>query len=837
MPLSAGRALSALLLAAALTVFGFGDPETERAEETPPGSVRATPARDPSSGYPAESAFSLALHIHGSMSEQFGSMEWHTAKAESLGVDVIWWSDHDGLLSNWRRMNRYDFESAVWEPGWLRWKEVDDAWPTNFRYWQTDSQSNAFVQTSISDTLAFEGSRSLVLETRGQPGPSFSTGYFDQTTMQLNNRYSLAKRLSLALALFPEVLDPVDARFVVEVELSDHPDGVKILRYVAGTMDGEGVHSIPISFTPGNWNEYLLPVTSDAIEHFSSGGMDTLRAEDNTLGMVRIGLETRNGTSARVLFDDYRILPDTALVDDVLLDRARDIESYYELLYPSVTQYVGTEISRFNAQPHLNGFAPDLQLVNYDGYGWSDTIYYAVDQIHDQGGALSLNHAFGTGFYNMWNPDETPEEQAVRHLYTKNLLIDVRAYGADLLEVGYRQRGGMQIEHFLDLWDALNGNSIWITGNGVSDTHGRGVHNLIGWGPDDGSLSTTNNFVTWLYTEALSEAGFVKAMKRGRAYFGDPYRWQGTLDLRSTDGFRMGQVVFTDRGQHELVAEVANVPGDVQVRLLQAEIREVPPGEYPTVNYLRDEILSGSVVGNTFTDTLSIDTALSSLVRIEVYDGAGEEMVYGNPLCFVRTPPARGIPPERVAVRVDDIRVLLADRFTLRGATFDLPSLQLTISGDEEPAGAGSLSIDPGGYGAPVGVTGATGWTYEEGILTLQGFSGPESTVRVSWNGTGAESPGADPTRFRMSLPRPSPFRESTTIEYALPREGPVRLEVLDIAGRRVRVLESGLREAGPHRVWWDGRAENGRPAAAGVYHLLLRSAEGDRVRRVVKIR
>jgi hypothetical protein len=795
------------------------------------------PASTLTPSYLPEESYSLALHIHGSMSEQYGSMEWHTAKAESLGVDIIWWSDHDWRLSNWRYLNKYNFETAEWNGSRTRWSEVDDAWTANHRYWQTDLPSMSIVQSSISDTLAFEGARSLVLETTGQPDTSFASGYLRQSTEMINNRYSLAKRVTLMFALYPEAIDLQDSRFVFQVELSDHPEGTKILRYIVGSMAGEGPHSTALAFTPGEWNEYTIDVTGDAIQHFSTGGIDTLRAEDNTLGMVWIGLETRNGAPARVLFDGYRIVPDSSLVDTALLNRARAMEDYYESLYPGVTHFTGTEISKYAAWPHLNGFAPNLQLVDYTGYAWTDSLWYAVDQIHAQNGAVSLNHVFGTGFNYIWDPYETPEERAARLLFTKRQMIPIRAWRTEILEVGYRRRAGMDLVHHLDIWDALVGNAIWLTGDGVTDSHGRGEHNLIGWGPDS-TLATTNNFVTWLATESFSEAGFVQALKRGRAWFGDPYRWQGALDLTTLDGFRMGQVVFTDRDEHELAVEVGSVPTDVQVRLLQMEIRENPPEEYTTMNVLRDEILAGVVANDTFTDTLTVDTSLPSFLRIEVYDGTGEEMVFSNPIHFVRAAPLLGIPAERVGVRIGEIRIFLAEEFTLTDAAFDSTSRILTVTGHEETSGLGTLTIDPGALGEPVAVSGAADWTWAAGTLTLSGFSGTGSVIQVAWAPTALPEPaGRGAGDLWLGPGRPNPFEAGTLAEYVLPGEGPVRLEIFDVAGRRIRVLKTGVRREGRHRVAWDGLDEAGETAASGIYWLRLSFHGDDRVRKVVKIR
>lgn len=787
--------------------------------------------------YPAESAYSLALHMHGSMSEQSGSWEWHTAKAESLGVDIIWWTDHDWRLSNDRAMKRYDFESAFWDSPGSRWKEPDSDFPGEFRFWELDVATLDFLHTSIADTLGFESARSFRLEATGDPGPAFRDGHVTQTCSDFQNHYSMAKHVKLRFRVFPEMLDAADARFVFEVELSDHPEGPKILRYVLGSTEGEGAHSIPLSFTPGMWNEYLVDVTEDAILHFSSGGIDSLRVLDNTLAFVRVELGCRSDSHALVFFDEYRIEPDPALVGNVLVGRAREMAAYYETLYPTVRHYVGTEISQFRAQPHMNGYAPNLSLVDYTGHIFSDSLYYAIDQIHAQGGAVSLNHLFGPQFYYQNNPNETPAQRALRRAYVKKSHINNRALGVDVLEVGYRQRGGCNLAEHLDLWDALNANMVFLTGNGVTDSHGRGYYQLIGWGPSEIGLSTTNNFVTWMWTEDLSEAGFVRSMKSGRAYFGDPYRWKGALDLRTMDGFRMGQVVLTDATEHDLLVEVTNVQPDVSVRLLQAELRDDPPEDYIDPVWLRDETLSADASSGVFSDTVAVDTSMPSFVRIEVRDGEGKEMVFSNPLYFVRDVPGAGVAAERVAARLGEARLFRAENFRLEGASLSELGPVLHLSGDEAPPGTGRIVIDPGALGAPGNVVGAATWNYLGGLLELTGFNGATSTIDVFWGPVGTPLAPSRPVGLGLDSGRPNPFGRGTAIDYTLPREGWVRLEVLDTAGRRVRVLSLEFQRAGSHRASWDGRDESGQDVAAGVYYIRLQHDGKTLVKKAARLR
>ena len=84
--------------------------------------------------------------------------------------------------------------------------------------------------------------------------------------------------------------------------------------------------------------------------------------------------------------------------------------------------------------------------------------------------------------------------------------------------------------------------------------------------------------------------------------------------------------------------------------------------------------------------------------------------------------------------------------------------------------------------------------------------------------------------------PSASSVRLAWTIVGDPTQRRATRLEVLDLQGRRVRILVDGPARPGPHTSFWDGRDERGDPASAGMY--LVRLAQEDRVvvRRLVRI-
>jgi len=79
------------------------------------------------------------------------------------------------------------------------------------------------------------------------------------------------------------------------------------------------------------------------------------------------------------------------------------------------------------------------------------------------------------------------------------------------------------------------------------------------------------------------------------------------------------------------------------------------------------------------------------------------------------------------------------------------------------------------------------------------------------------------PNTYHLGANFPNPFNPSTSIDYALPQAGPVHLSVYDVLGRQVRLLVAKDRHpAGFYTAAWDGRDQQGRSAASGVYFYLL---------------
>ncbi len=105
--------------------------------------------------------------------------------------------------------------------------------------------------------------------------------------------------------------------------------------------------------------------------------------------------------------------------------------------------------------------------------------------------------------------------------------------------------------------------------------------------------------------------------------------------------------------------------------------------------------------------------------------------------------------------------------------------------------------------------------------------------------GVVAVEPGSGlPARSGFAtLPGPNPTRAELSIRFAVRDAGPVRVEVLDVAGRVVALVANRNYRPGFYGVEWDGRTTHGDRAAAGVYLLRLTMPGFAGSRKVVLLR
>lgn len=99
----------------------------------------------------------------------------------------------------------------------------------------------------------------------------------------------------------------------------------------------------------------------------------------------------------------------------------------------------------------------------------------------------------------------------------------------------------------------------------------------------------------------------------------------------------------------------------------------------------------------------------------------------------------------------------------------------------------------------------------------------PATTVLVG-EGTAAPPPAAPGLRLGIA---PNPFNPRCRLSLGASAPGPARLELFDLAGRRLALAWTGVLGEGVHTLDWTAADAEGRPLASGVYLFRLTDAAG----------
>ncbi len=102
-----------------------------------------------------------------------------------------------------------------------------------------------------------------------------------------------------------------------------------------------------------------------------------------------------------------------------------------------------------------------------------------------------------------------------------------------------------------------------------------------------------------------------------------------------------------------------------------------------------------------------------------------------------------------------------------------------------------------------------------------------------------ADVAGEPDARFATGIVscRPNPLRQGAVLTYRLGSKEPVRFELFDIAGRRVRTLWSGTLDRGEHALSFPAVDPRGRALPGGVYFLRMATPEKVEVRTLTVLR
>jgi hypothetical protein len=81
----------------------------------------------------------------------------------------------------------------------------------------------------------------------------------------------------------------------------------------------------------------------------------------------------------------------------------------------------------------------------------------------------------------------------------------------------------------------------------------------------------------------------------------------------------------------------------------------------------------------------------------------------------------------------------------------------------------------------------------------------------------------------------PDPFRNELNLNIYLPQQARTTMEVFDLQGRRVDVVNYGNLDSGYHQLSWVGREKDSKALSSGIYFIRLVAGEEFMTQKVFK--
>ena len=558
-----------------------------------PNPPAAQPTADP--------WYSTQLHIHSwsnhNGATQPASVQMHSAWANSVGLDVIWWTDHNPSFTQQNDTN-ISFANATVDPVTL---DVAIPLPAGVPVWAI---YNYVTKLEASVTGNGQPAASLnngLLRLEMQAAAGAEVDRLEYHTLTTNDLELQGLDFTRPLPTDP-VLSFDAARCdegssnsyaELQVALSWHNYGVArqqalVYRLVPPTEPASVIASSDRVTTtvPLVGSRVSLPLLDHAL---------ALRdGDDNAIQTMYFSVGAKNAAHACLDLGNFT-LHSRAPAASQTWQSLSQVTARHAATY-GVTQLLSWE--QFSGDRHLNPYLPasssllpgvnDIQVQNF------------TPLIHHENGLVTINHPFGAGYGSA----QPPADQEARVQALLSQMAPVKSWNADLIEI-YKLRGRVDLEHHLRLWDLLVANGSSLCAVTTSDTHG-------------GPFTLNQAMVAWLNAPAPTRDNLLAALRNCRVFFGDLRLFDGVLDLH-LDGIPMGGVHRVQPGTAALFITLDPLPSGAQVKLVQYRLQ---PGT--ELSYVVDHALVDP------SQPVAVDTSQPSALRVEVWSADGQPIVFSN---------------------------------------------------------------------------------------------------------------------------------------------------------------------------------------------------------------
>ncbi len=588
-------------------------------------------------------AYSMAMHIHSSFSEQSGSMDSQFYQAALNAVDVLWLTDHDHRMDGINYRNTVHFTSLTGEQGATgqggKW-----TWQLHKSGLMSKASAGKIVTTPCSPNDPVAGG-ALSLTVLAQGGGAATLGFYANCQPAGWNYRDNLTGQSLS---FDVMLNPgwVNGYLELLIDTSYHEAsagraaGLYSLSYRIVPASGQpgtrtaqgnqGIITCPVTADGATWTTVTITPSDDIAALWPD-------LDHRDFALWELFLNAASMGDLVSGYFDYLNFHRTLSGGGFFAQQA-DMISALSAQYPAVTGQQGLEVSR--NLPHLNCFGGTITVPTYQGVSTSKYAAFlassVIPGIHATGGLVGYNHPFGYSDLPAY-PQATQDQMLTQ---TAGALLADRVLGCDLLEVGYNLRQGVDLAHHLALWNILSRNAVFLTGNGTSDDH---------FGTDWYGIS--NNWITSAWAASTATADLVAALAAGQAWCGSlsEFGADASLNLAVDGTCPMGSASLSSLPQRQVTVTATGIPAGGSLAVLQGAVdyagtSGLADNTQVIASYTDTDLAAGGGV-----ETLAVDTTSESFALLRVTDASGTTVAVSNPVWMLQNAPPNGIPVPRQA--------------------------------------------------------------------------------------------------------------------------------------------------------------------------------------------
>jgi hypothetical protein len=93
------------------------------------------------------------------------------------------------------------------------------------------------------------------------------------------------------------------------------------------------------------------------------------------------------------------------------------------------------------------------------------------------------------------------------------------------------------------------------------------------------------------------------------------------------------------------------------------------------------------------------------------------------------------------------------------------------------------------------------------------------------------------PTSYRLYQNFPNPFNPTTEIQYQIPKESRIKIDIYNIQGQKIFTLVNALQSPGKYSVIWNGRDFQSNLQPSGIYFLKMEAGAFCTTRKLTLLR